>query len=300
MVLLFSFVCNFLIGQSPVQLSVRNSEQVFLSNANITVNGINALWNDESRAYEVEGVKPPYTLEVTCDGYGGFFAKNIEYFGGSIRLLKEDEPYYYHGWEKFPCKDIRNALVVVLKRYDGSGNRMDDKVSFQTTDSLIKALGYKSTICPDRALGCDDTLYVKRMKSLGCFYLQKADYSVLDQHSPAFLEKVLLASGKVDFVGIPINPLLPQITPYALSRNLIVHFEPRVQSRRKVVRLLKEYMILPYGKPQKEEPMDNFVAHIQLPIDYIQGMNGRTERLMRLPEVAYVEMEENGYLIFME
>lgn len=294
--LLFSFVWNFLIGQSALPVWVKNSEQDFLSNADVTVNGSKGFWNDKTGAYDVEGVKPPYTLEIICDGYESFFAKNMELFG-PIRLLKEDEPFYYAGWQKYPCKDIRNALVVVLDKYDVSGDRMDDKVSFETTDSLIRALGYISTLCPDSTPGCDDTLYVKRMQRLGCFYLQKADYSVFEQHSPVFWEKMLLATGRVDFVGIPLNTLRPPHPPSALSGYLIVHFEPWVKSRRKVIRLLKEYVILPYGSPQLDVGMGYFVAHIQLPIDYIQGMNTRIERLMRLPEVAYVEVEKSGYLI---
>jgi hypothetical protein len=44
----------------------------------------------------------------------------------------------------------------------------------------------------------------------------------------------------------------------------------------------------------------DFTAFIQSPIDYVQGMNACIERLMHLPEVASVEMSENGYLIISE
>jgi hypothetical protein len=164
---------------------------------------------------------------------------------------------------------------------------------------LIRALGYIATICPDSAPGCDDPIYLERMKKLGCFYLQKADHSLLD-HSPAFLEQMLMATGKVAFAGIPINELRPPYTPYALTGELKVYFEPWVKSRRKMTRLLKGYDFVPNGRPFNEMNQGTYVAFIQLPIDYVQGTNARIERLMHLPEVADVEMSENGYLIIYE
>ncbi len=296
---MFSCVWNFLLGQSTFSLQVINSERALLPDAHIKVNGNKANWNDETQFYEVAGVKPPYTLEVACEGYGSFFAKNIYGPGGEVSLFREGEPYYYDGWKRYPCKDTRNALVVVFKKYDAAENRLDDKVSFQTTDSLIIALGYIATICPDSAPGCDDPIYLERMKNLRCFYLQKADHSLLD-HSPAFLEQMLMATGKVAFVGIPINELLPPYTPYAVTGSLKVYFEPWVKSRRKIMRLLKNNDIVPDGMPFNEMNQGIYVAFIQLPIDYVQGMNARIERLMHLPEVADVEMSENGYLIIYE